>query len=184
MKMKIILITALLGIGVISVHGQNKIYQNNTAVVKTQEADISYTDFMKQLGEKKSIAKIKKEQQFILTSEYTFLDHGKKLSIEADVYLVNKDKVIKLTTLSGGGTAYPIAVDEKGFYAASGHSCSYYELQGEALVMVEQVAQCYDEKGMATYEVIKDGKKIQGSAEDFEAIFNRYLKAEPVIFNE
>lgn len=182
MKKKIALVIMLLGLGVISIQGQNKLNQNNTAVVQSEKAAISYTDFVKQLSPKINIAHVKMQQEYLLTTEQTFLDRGKKLTMEAEVYLVKDDKVIELISLSSSGTAYPIAWDEKGFYAAGGHGCSYYQLQGEKLVMTEYVTECFDENGKASYEVFKNGQKSEGSEKDFEIMFDRYLKATPVVF--
>lgn len=181
MKMKLLLAIALLGLGVISIHGQNVLDQKIEKSNKI-EVGVSYTDFMKDLEAGVNTAKIEGEKQFLLTADQTFSDGDKKLAIDAKVYLV-KDETIKfLTHLTSSGTAYPIAWDGKGFYVAGGHCCYYYVLQDDELVVKAYVIESFDGNGQASYEVLSDGKKVQGTAKDFEVMFEHYLNAQPVNF--
>ena len=144
--------------------------------------EMPYETFFAQLGEDARVAYVELMQQFILVSDETYLDQGGYVAMGAEVYLLQDGRVTLLNTLQSGGTAYPISVDEEGFYVAGGHFCAYYQMKEGQLVMSEYVNESFDTKGNATYRVFKDEKESEGSKEDFEAIFERYQKAERIYF--
>lgn len=182
MTKKLLLFGMFLAMCVVIACGKNSVYEVDKKQEVIKADGTSYETFFAQLGKDQRVAYVEIGQQFVLVSDETYLDQGGYVAMGAEVYLLQDQSVTLLDTLRSGGTAYPISADEGGFYVAGGHFCAYYQMKEGQLVMSEYVNESFDTNGNATYRVFKNDKESEGSQADFEAIFERYGKAERIYF--
>ena len=80
------------------------------------------------------------------------------------------------------GTAYPIAYDETGIYAASGHDMQRFEIKKSgSLRLAEGIYEQFDESGNAAYTMKKGEETDVITEEEYYAAFEKYSNATIVI---
>lgn len=79
----------------------------------------------------------------LLVAEGTYEDRGKHVTFYCDVCYVVDNEVKKLGSIAGAGTAYPIAYDSTGIYAATGHSVYRYVIDDATgqLVLAQEITE-------------------------------------------
>ena len=109
---------------------------------------------------------------------------GNQAALNCEVYyLVNKE-VKNIGTIESMGTAYPIAYDETGIYAASGHDMQRFEIEESgALKLAEGIFEQFDDSGNATYTMDKGDETKVITEEEYYAVFEKYNDATIVSFS-
>lgn len=80
---------------------------------------------------------------------------GNQAALNCDVYYLIDKEVKNIGTIESMGTAYPIAYDETGIYAASGHDMQRFEIEKSgSLRLAEGIYEQFDESGNAAYTMI------------------------------
>ena len=95
------------------------------------------------------------------------------------------DKEVKnIGTIESMGTAYPIAYDETGIYAASGHDMQRFEIEKSgSLRLAEGIYEQFDESGNAAYTMKKGEETDVITEEEYYAAFEKYSNATIVNFS-
>ena len=109
---------------------------------------------------------------------------GNQAALNCEVYyLVNKE-VKNIGTIESMGTAYPIAYDETGIYAASGHDMQRFEIEKSgSLRLAEGIYEQFDESGNAAYTMKKGEETDVITEEEYYAVFEKYNDATIVSFS-
>ena len=82
------------------------------------------------------------------------------------------------------GTTYPIAYDETGIYAASGHDMQRFEIEKSgSLRLAEGIYEQFDESGNAAYTMKKGEETDVITEEEYYAAFEKYSNATIVNFS-
>ena len=78
---------------------------------------------------------------------------GNQAALNCDVYYLIDKEVKNIGTIESMGTAYPIAYDETGIYAASGHDMQRFEIEKSGLIrLAEGIYEQFDKSGNAAFE--------------------------------
>ena len=78
---------------------------------------------------------------------------GNQAALNCDVYYLIDKEVKNIGTIESMGTAYPIAYDETGIYAASGHDMQRFEIEKSgSLRLAEGIYEQFDEEYYAAFE--------------------------------
>ena len=86
---------------------------------------------------------------------------GNQAALNCDVYYLIDKEVKNIGTIESMGTAYPIAYDETGIYAASGHDMQRFEIEKSgSLRLAEGIYEQFDESGNAAYTMKKERKQM------------------------
>ena len=125
------------------------------------------------------------KEQVLIVANGTYDDGtGHRVAMACEVYYTVDNKVKSLGTIESAGTAYPIASDRTGIYAASGHSILRYEIDEETrtLVLAEAVHEDFDKDGNVSYEKEIYGVRTESSEEEFMEMVANYGRATVVSF--
>ena len=97
---------------------------------------------------------------------------------------VTDEEVKNIGTIESMGTAYPIAYDETGIYAASGHDMQRFEIEKSgSLRLAEGIYEQFDESGNAAYTMKKGEETDVITEEEYYAAFEKYSNATIVNFS-
>ena len=120
----------------------------------------------------------------LVTSQYYDDGSGNQASIYCDVYYATGKEVKKTGTIESLGTAYPVAYDNTGIYAASGHGMQRFEIDEKtgAVVLAETIYEQFDEEGNASYTLEKVGETEMLTEEEYYEAFKKYREAAVVNF--
>lgn len=109
---------------------------------------------------------------------------GNQAALNCDVYYLIDKEVKNIGTIESMGTAYPIAYDETGIYAASGHDIQRFEIEKSGLIrMAEAIYEQFDESGNAAYTMKKGDETKVITEEEYYAAFEKYSNASVVNFS-
>lgn len=134
-------------------------------------------------------------QDVLLVSDYTYDYDGdgkRMVAIDADIYTYDADgKLLYLGYVTAGGTAYPLAVDDRNLYVGSNHWMKKMITTEYNILAVDEAATVeYDTDGNATYyhtsEVATVNQDTEGKVEDdtwLNLFFENYANAEIIEFN-
>lgn len=120
----------------------------------------------------------------LVTSRYYEDGAGNQASITCDVYYTVDGEVKKTGMIESLGTAYPIAYDETGIYAASGHGMQRFEVDGKTgeVVLAEGIYEQFDENGNASYTLEKGEERKALTEEEYYETYEKYSEATVVNF--
>ena len=108
---------------------------------------------------------------------------GNQAALNCDVYYLIDKEVKNIGTIESMGTAYPIAYDETGIYAASGHDMQRFEIEKSgSLRLAEGIYEQFDESGNAAYTMKKGEETDVITEEEYYAAFEKYSNATIVNF--
>lgn len=103
---------------------------------------------------------------------------GNQAALNCDVYYLIDKEVKNIGTIESMGTAYPIAYDETGIYAASGHDMQRFEIEKSgSLRLAEGIYEQFDESGNAAYTMKKGEETDVITEEEYYAAFEKYSNA-------
>ena len=109
---------------------------------------------------------------------------GNQAALNCDVYYLIDKEVKNIGTIESMGTAYPIAYDETGIYAASGHDMQRFEIEKSgSLRLAEGIYEQFDESGNAAYTMKKGEETDVITEEEYYAAFEKYSNATIVNFS-
>ena len=109
---------------------------------------------------------------------------GNQAALNCDVYYLIDKEVKNIGTIESMGTAYPIAYDETGIYAASGHDMQRFEIEKSgSLRLAEGIYEQFDESGNAAYTMKKGEETDVITEEEYYAVFEKYNDATIVSFS-
>lgn len=109
---------------------------------------------------------------------------GNQAALNCDVYYLIDKEVKNIGTIESMGTAYPIAYDETGIYAASGHDMQRFEIEKSgSLRLAEGIYEQFDESGNAAYTMKKGEETDVIIEEEYYAAFEKYSNATIVNFS-
>ena len=122
----------------------------------------------------------------LLVTDYTFNDPemNKDEAILADVYIYMDGVPTYRTTITSGGTAYPITSRNGKLYVGANHFVKAYDYEnGE--ILENEAGVNYDENGNASYYVCENGGEQESVGSDMEmnALYGEMFKGEIVSFN-
>ena len=110
--------------------------------------------------------------------------HHNQAALNCDVYYLIDKEVKNIGTIESMGTAYPIAYDETGIYAASGHDMQRFEIEKSgSLRLAEGIYEQFDESGNAAYTMKKGEETDVITEEEYYAAFEKYSNATIVNFS-
>ena len=120
----------------------------------------------------------------LVTSQYYDDGAGNQASIYCDVYYVVDGEVKKTGAIESLGTAYPVAYDKAGIYAASGHGMQRFEVDGKTgeVVLAEGIYEQFDENGNASYTLEKGEERKALTEEEYYETYEKYSEATVVNF--
>lgn len=120
----------------------------------------------------------------LVTSQYFDDGAGNQASIYCDVYYAADGEVKKTGMIESLGTAYPVAYDKTGIYAASGHGMQRFEIDEKTgeVVLAEGIYEQFDEKGNASYTLEKGGETEALTEEEYYKAYEKYSEAAVVNF--
>ena len=96
---------------------------------------------------------------------------GNQAALNCDVYYLIDKEVKNIGTIESMGTAYPIAYDETGIYAASGHDMQRFEIEKSgSLRLAEGIYEQFDESGNAAYTMKKGEETDVITEEEYYAL--------------
>lgn len=117
-----------------------------TSAMDNKEENV-YAEFINGLAEEQPYAVIDINEEFpVLLLPEGIYDNGNgdMVTFYSDVYYMIDDVPQKIGTISGAGTAYPLAYDKRGIYAASGHGTKLYEIdEGTGTLIGKDVIEGY-----------------------------------------
>jgi len=164
-----------------------------------QEDRQAYEDFTASLEPDHSPAYVTLEgltNPLLLVSSGTYqYDDALYAALECQVYYVRDGRVQLVGELQSGGTAYPIAADATGIYAAGGHNVARYTFDEETmeLVFAEAASELFEpvedpvagEEAPVTYyyETPESGEQIVDSSDRLDELFQNYSNAYVVSFD-
>lgn len=109
---------------------------------------------------------------------------GNQAALNCDVYYLIDKEVKNIGTIESMGTAYPIAYDETGIYAASGHDMQRFEIEKSGSIrLAEAIYEQFDESGNAAYTMKKGDETKVITEEEYYAAFEKYSNATIVNFS-
>lgn len=110
---------------------------------------------------------------------------GHQISICCDVYYPIDGERMKIGQVLSGGTAYPVAYDEKGIYAAAGHELVRYVVDETLGVLraAERLCEKFDENGNAVYTHQVDDEIWVITQEEYQAEYRKYPANQVVVFS-
>ena len=151
----------------------------------TSQIEYTLHQYMELPGQYTSLVQTNANEQVLLVTEATYDDGtGRKASFCCDVYYTVNNKVKLLGSIMGAGTAYPIAADWTGIYAAGGHYVERYEIEESSgkLILAEGVYEIYDTDGNVTFEKETEGVRMESSEEELMELVAAYTRATTVSF--
>lgn len=109
---------------------------------------------------------------------------GNQAALFCDVYYRAGEEVQKIGSIESMGTAYPIAYDKSGIYAASGHTLWRFEIDDKngSLKCGEGFYETFDKEGEASYTREANNEMEAIAEEDYLSAWEAYGKAEIVYF--
>lgn len=116
--------------------------------------------------------------------------NGNKVTIEAKVYGIGPDgKVQEFTTVSSGGTAYPLATYDGCLMVVNNYRAMMEFIDPEVCSVITKkcVEVSYDTNGKATYSYMDYDTKKEGTTENdsmMQEMYNMYGKAVAINFTE
>lgn len=154
---------------------------------RKQNKNEVYTDTIARLDDDELFALVETDAKYpvlLVTSQYYEDGWGNQASILCDVYYAGKEGVQKTGVIESMGTAYPIAYDKNGIYAASGHEVWRYEIDESdgSLKLAEGLYETFDENGDATYTREIENNLETATEEDYLDMVEKYGKAQVVNF--
>lgn len=109
---------------------------------------------------------------------------GNQAALNCDVYYLIDKEVKNIGTIESMGTAYPIAYDETGIYAASGHDMQRFEIEKSGSIrLAEAIYEQFDESGNAAYTMKKGDETKVITEEEYYAAFEKFSNATIVNFS-
>ena len=121
---------------------------------------------------------------YLLPHKYIMTVLGNQAALNCDVYYLIDKEVKNIGTIESMGTAYPIAYDETGIYAASGHDMQRFEIEKSgSLRLAEGIYEQFDESGNAAYTMKKGEETDVITEEEYYAAFEKYSNATIVNFS-
>lgn len=109
---------------------------------------------------------------------------GNQAALNCDVYYLIDKEVKNIGTIESMGTAYPIAYDETGIYAASGHDMQRFEIEKSGSIrLAEGIYEQFDESGNVAYTMKKGDETKVITEEEYYAAFEKYSNATIVNFS-
>lgn len=119
-----------------------------------------------------------KRSVLLVTDMFYDSGNGYQASLFCDVYYPIDGEGQKIGRLESMGTAYPIAYDKSGIYAAGGHEVRRYEIDKEGnLKLAEGVYEIFDEEGNVFYTREEDGETTEITEEEYLSMVEDYGKA-------
>ena len=131
-----------------------------------------------------AIIETKADRSVLLVAD-SYYDSGSgfQASVFCDVYYPKDGEARNIGRVESMGTAYPIAYDKSGIYAAGGHEVRRYVIDKEGnLKLAEGVYEIFDDEGNASYTREKDGEITEITEEEYLSVLEDYGKAPLVEF--
>ena len=124
------------------------------------------------------------EDNELVTSQVYNDGLGNQAALNCDVYYLIDKEVRNIGTIESMGTAYPIAYDETGIYAASSHDMQRFEIEKSGLIrLAEGIYEQFDKSGNAAYTMKKGDETKVITEEEYYAAFEKYSNATIVNFS-
>ncbi len=115
----------------------------------------------------------------LLVSSGTFDNmDGKMAAIDATGFEYKGDAILEVGSISSGGTAYPITLNDGYLYCGGNHFVSKYTVADDKLTVMESIHVVYDESGNETYYYENnDGEDYSNlDSAEYEKIFERLIE--------
>ena len=121
----------------------------------------------------------------LVTSQVYDDGMGNQATITCDVYYLVDGKIKNIGQIQSFGTAYPIAYDKTGIYAASGHDMQCFEIDEKngVIKLAEGIYEQIDENGSSTYTLEKDNETKVITEKEYYTAFEKYSEASIVSFS-
>ena len=121
----------------------------------------------------------------LVTSQVYDDGMGNQAAITCDVYYLVDGKIKNIGQIESFGTAYPIAYDKTGIYAASGHDmqCFVIDEKNGVIKLAEGIYEQIDENGSSTYTLEKDNETKVITEKEYYTAFEKYSEASIVSFS-
>lgn len=121
----------------------------------------------------------------LVTSQVYDDGMGNQAAITCDVYYMVDGKIKTIGQIESLGTAYPIAYDKTGIYAASGHDMQCFEIDEKngVIRLAEGIYEQMDENGSTAYTLEKGNETTVITEEEYYKAFEKYSEASVVSFS-
>lgn len=121
----------------------------------------------------------------LVTSQVYDDSMGNQAAITCDVYYIVDEKIKNIGQIKSFGTAYPIAYDKTGIYAASGHGMQCLEIDEKngVIRLEEGNYELIGEDGKSTYMLEKCNEIKEITEKEYYTAFEKYSEAVIVSFS-
>ena len=125
------------------------------------------------------------DQPVLLVTDGVYDDgDGNEAAIYCDVYYPVGNKIEKIGTIESMGTAYPIVAGKDGIYGALDRGVQKYSVDGDKLVMTQNVYVSYDANGNTFYYSAEAGTAKSASAAQYDSAQDEYGNGVTVDFTK